>query len=305
MKAFVVVATKGRAKETYVLLDYLQRQSLLPSYVVIIGSEEADIAGLSEHPIILGQQGEVTITTAGSCHQRNVGLDILQNHTADLEPADWFVTFFDDDFRPASNWLAKVAEFMTQDSEVMGVTGHVLADGVGTEFGISELEAELYLSGRRASESHWSKVEQPEELNGLYGCNMAVRGTAASHVRFDENLPLYGWQEDFDFANRSRGTGRLYVIPSCKGVHLGTSSGRTSGVKFGYSQIANPIYLARKGTMSWPFARRMMFKNLAANVYKSITFNQIKDYPGRLRGNIKAVSHLILNKLNPINVLNI
>ncbi|ART80933.1 glycosyltransferase family 2 protein [Oceanisphaera avium] len=305
MKAFVVVATKGRAKETFVLLDYLQQQSLLPSYVVVIGSEESDIAGLNEHPLILSQQGELVVTTAGSCHQRNVGLDVIQQRTLELDASQWFVTFFDDDFRPATDWLAKAGEFLRADSSVMGVTGHVLADGVGTEFGISELEAQLYLNGSRACEPHWSHVDKPQELNGLYGCNMVIRGTSASHVRFDENLPLYGWQEDYDFANRSKEAGHLYVIPGCKGVHLGTSSGRTSGVKFGYSQIANPIYLAKKGTMPWHFARRMMFKNIAANIYKSLTLNKIKDYPGRLRGNLKAFGHLILNKLSPTNVLNI
>lgn len=305
MRAFVVIATKGRAKETEILLDYLSQQTLEPGHIFIVGSEEKDIAGLAEHPLVAQQRVELLITSAGSCHQRNVGLDSLQPYIADLAEEDWFVTFFDDDFRPAPTWLAIAAKYMQQSSELIGVTGHVLADGVGSEFGFSEQDAKDYISGAKPCEQHWSNTPEPQKFDGLYGCNMAIRGNAANHTRFDENLPLYGWQEDYDYANRASSKGDLYLMPDCKGVHLGTSSGRTSGVRFGYSQIANPIYLAKKGSMPWAVARKMMAKNIAANIFKTLTRVKIKDYPGRLKGNIRAIIHLILWKLNPQRVLDI
>ena len=52
MKPFVIIATKGRAKETRVLLDYLLAQSLMPHFVVVVGSEQSDIEGLDTHPFI-------------------------------------------------------------------------------------------------------------------------------------------------------------------------------------------------------------------------------------------------------------
>ena len=44
-------------------------------------------------------------------------------------------------------------------------------------------------------------------------------------------------------------TSRANVL---RGVHLGNKRGRVSGLRFGYSQIANPIYLLQKGTPDKP-----------------------------------------------------
>ena len=78
---------------------------------------------------------------------------------------------------------------------------------------------------------------------------MSIRTSAIGALRFDERLPLYGWQEDIDFTSQLRASGRVVGLNTLNGVHLATKSGRISGMKFGYSQIANPVYLVRKGTM--------------------------------------------------------
>ena len=80
--------------------------------------------------------------------------------------------------------------------------------------------------------------------HGLSPCTRSGEG-----VRFDENLPLYGWAEDVDFCRQLATYGRIVENARTTGVHLGSNSGRTSGVCFGYSQIANPLYLWRKGTL--------------------------------------------------------
>jgi hypothetical protein len=54
----------------------------------------------------------------------------------------------------------------------------------------------------------------------LYGCNMALRMADVGDLRFDEALPLYGWQEDIDFTMRLARRGRL--------VSTGLVSGSTS-----------------------------------------------------------------------------
>jgi GT2 family glycosyltransferase len=77
---------------------------------------------------------------------------------------------------------------------------------------------------------------------------MAVRvlPVHGNGLHFDENLPLYGWLEDVDFCRRLAPYGRIVRNARTAGVHLGSNSGRTSGVCYGYSQIANPLYLWRK-----------------------------------------------------------
>lgn len=305
MKAFVVIATKGRAKETYVLLDYLERQTEKPAHVVLVGSEAKDVEGLEAHPLVTSGQGSILLSRAGLTIQRNAGLDALAPMVAGLPGSEWFVTFYDDDFRPAPNWLESAGKAMQLDRQIMGVTGNVLADGVNSEFGVSEADAAAYISGQKPAENHWSSSSKQKDLSGLYGCNMAYLGTVATTLRFDENLPMYGWQEDFDYSSRTRQYGRVVLEPNCRGVHLGVSSGRTSGVRFGYSQIANPIFLARKGTMTWRTAAKLMSKNLLANIAKTLFMVRIKDFPGRLRGNFRAFSDLISGKLNPLHVLDL
>lgn len=300
MKAFIVIATKGRAKETYVLLDYLQQQTEQPAHVVVVGSEARDVEGLAEHPSASAGGTSILLASAGLTIQRNAGLDALRAYTQDLAAEDWFVTFYDDDFRPARDWLASAARALSADRQLVGITGNVLADGVSSEFGVSEADAAAYLAGSRAPEPHWSSATSIKPQTGLYGCNMAYRGTVASALRFDENLPMYGWQEDFDYSSRARQFGHLILLPSCKGVHLGVSTGRTSGVRFGYSQIANPIFLLRKGTMSWRSALRLMSRNVLANIFKTALRVQIKDFPGRLRGNLIASRDLLCGNLHPL-----
>jgi hypothetical protein len=303
MRAFIIVATKGRAGETGVLLDYLAQQTLAPAHTLVVGSEPGDLEGLEAHP--LTHEGRVTLllTTAGLTLQRNAGLDALTPHVHSLDQRDWLVAFFDDDFRPASNWLENAAKAMQDWPQLVGVTGHVLADGVKSEFGIAETVTQQYLEGSKPAESHWSNATSPRLLTSLYGCNMAFRGTVAGQMRFDENLPLYGWQEDYDFGSRARQYGVVALFPNCRGVHLGTSSGRTSGVRFGYSQIANPIYLAQKGTMSWRVAGTLISKSTLANIIKTAIGVRTKDFPGRLRGNSRAVLHLVTGKLDPSRIL--
>ena len=88
------------------------------------------------------------------------------------------------------------------------------------------------------------------------------------------------------------------------GVHLGIKSGRVSGKRFGYSQIANPVYLIRKGTIPAAFAldsdRRATW---LANVVRSVWPEPHIDRRGRLRGNILASAHLLSGRIEPEHIL--
>jgi GT2 family glycosyltransferase len=134
---------------------------------------------------------------------------------------------------------------------------------------------------------------------------MAFRDRVVAACRFDENLPLYGWQEDVDFSFQARGHGTMLFWPSCVGVHLGVRSGRVSGVRFGYSQIANPLYLMRKGTMDLRKGTWFVVRALASNSLRSAARNARADYPGRLRGNSLAIADLLRRRCHPIRVLDL
>jgi hypothetical protein len=88
-----------------------------------------------------------------------------------------------------------------------------------------------------------------------------------------------------------------------RGVHLGAKGGRTSGVRFGYSQIANPVYLVRKGTVSGRFAWSLMGRNLVANLAKSLWPEPWIDRKGRLKGNILGLIDWALGRISPMRIL--
>ena len=75
--------------------------------------------------------------------------------------------------------------------------------------------------------------------------------------------------------------------------------GRVSGVKFGYSQIANPVFLSRKGTMSWSVSFKMILYNVLANHGKIFWPEAWVDRKGRAKGNWLGVIDLLTGKLHP------
>lgn len=302
MQSFVIVATKGRARTVRALLDSLADQSAPPRRIIVIGTCEDDVEGLDNHP--LTQAGTVRIHVSaqpGSSHQRNVGIDdIFVNEVLDDE-IQTMIAFFDDDFRPADDWLAQCA-IAFEDQTCVGVTGMVLADGVNGA-AISEADAVRYIAGELPRRRHWAGAPQILDVTSLYGCNMAFRASALRDSRFDEALPLYGWLEDRDLSGMVRKIGRTIYSPLPRGVHLGVKSARTSGVRFGYSQVANPIYLWRKGTVEAPVMRRFFFTALAANIVRSVLRDSRADYYGRLKGNIRAISDLLRGRCAPQRVV--
>jgi hypothetical protein len=131
---------------------------------------------------------------------------------------------------------------------------------------------------------------------------MAFRTTAIGSVRFDERLPLYGWQEDVDFSARI--DGELIKTDAFVGVHCGVKAGRERrGEGLGYSQIANPLYLVRKGSMSRSHAIRHCTRNFLANHIRALHPEPWVDRRGRLRGNWIALFDCLRGRLDPERIL--
>lgn len=145
---------------------------------------------------------------------------------------------------------------------------------------------------------------QIRPIYNAYGCNMAIRMSIvrAAALRFDENLPFYGWLEDVDFSRLLAHYGQVVSARQLEGVHLGTKGGRSGGLRLGYSQIANPLYLMRKQTMSVPQATMQIARNLVANMIKVWRPEPWVDRKGRLRGNVIAFRDLLKGRLSPQNI---
>lgn len=314
---FVVIATKGRNADCLRLVDCLEKQSLQPAFTLFVGTEQADIQGLNDLPWMKSGKGKAIISDKiGSSHQRNFGMETLEKEGWFAKYGDnFFCAFFDDDFRLVEDWLEKAAQKFL-DQTIVGLTGRVLADGActgvsghqfeeGQEKGvISEKTAQDFLSGKRPPIPHWTGGDQEKEVDSVYGCNMAFAGKVIRSVRFDENVPLYGWQEDRDYTSLAKRFGRIIYNPSCRGVHMATKSGgRTSGVKFGYSQIINLAYFVKKGTIGWRYACKLGGRNVLSNLLHSTTNHPTTDYKGRLKGNALAARDLLKGQINPMRIL--
>jgi GT2 family glycosyltransferase len=280
----VGIATIGRPALLGAVLEEFARQTRRPDRIIVCAPTADDVAGIP------ADHADVIIGPRGLTRQRNVIIDRLDD--CDL------LQFFDDDFVPATTYLAEIERAFISDPGVAMITGEVIADGIiGPGFDIAE--ARRRLARTMASGGTLQPVE-----NG-YGCNMAVRLAAvrAAQCRFDERLPLYGWLEDVDFSRQLAREGRIAKMDAARGVHLGVKQGRQSGVRLGYSQIANPIYLSRKGTCPWSRTLRQMSRNVAMNLARSLKPEPYVDRAGRFAGNLKAIRDLMTGRLDPERIL--
>jgi GT2 family glycosyltransferase len=282
MRIHAVIATTGRPDIVKRVVTRIAEQSRPPDGVLVVGASPDDIAGLDG----AFDKLETMISRRGLCRQRNAALDHLGDSTD-------VVAFFDDDFVPADDFLARLEALLSEQPDVVGATGVLVADGAqGHQIGFDDAVSRLDHSSDRPAPSK-------SDCLSLYGCNMAIRLSAAAGLRFDEKLPLYGWQEDVDFTHQLSWRGRLVKTSELTGIHMGARSGKTSGKRLGYSQIANIVYLWRKGTMCPWLGERLLFQNIVSNVVRSLWPEHDIDRRGRLVGNLLALRDLMKGTIDP------
>jgi glycosyltransferase involved in cell wall biosynthesis len=279
----VIVATRGRPEIVGASVRYLlEKQSLKPVQTIVSCVMESDAGDLRN------VEGVTVVTgPAGSSTQRNLGLSLLAD---DID----VVAFFDDDFVADKDWLAVAAATFLDERDVVGFTGDVLIDDIkGTGLKFDEA-VRVVESDRSRNPRQWIEPFSP------YGCNMAFRASAIGDVRFDERLVLYGWLEDRDFAATvAGGRGRCVKCTDARGVHMGVKGGRVAGEQFGYSQIVNPIYMLRKGTMTRTEAVNQIFRNVSSNIIKAARPEPYIDRLGRLRGNRIGMADIVRGRVEP------
>lgn len=290
LRLAVGIATVGRPQLLANLLQVLRRQSRPPDALIVCAPAARDVEGVLE----AFPGGRIVLGVRGLPHQRNA----IMEAASDLDA----VVFFDDDFVACARYLENTERIFLHAPDVVMTTGHVLADGIlGPGFSVEEAISRLLASGEVPA---GEPLYLHDVYNG-YGCNMSVRlaPVKAHRLAFDEALPLYAWLEDVDFSRCLAAHGRIVRSPATRGVHMGVKAGRQSGVRLGYSQIANPIYLMGKRSVSWRRVVPLMSRNLAANLIRSVNPEPYVDRLGRLAGNVRALGDLCRGRLNPSRIL--
>lgn len=281
----VIVASLGRPDALAELLEDLERQSRRAARIILSVTDRADVpATVADYHNV-----DVVLGPKGSCAQRNTAL----THLGD---ACDVVMFLDDDYVPSRFALERAVRLIETNPDVVGATGHLLADGIHGP-GISIGEARGMLA-QYDGEADPAAVPH-HDLDGLYGCNMVFRASGITGLQFDERLPLYGWQEDIDFAARAAKQGRVVKTFAFAGVHRGIKRGRSSGLRVGYSQVVNPVYLSRKGTMRPRYAAKIVMRNILANHVRAFRPEPWVDRAGRARGNWLGLIDLAMGKIRP------
>ena len=286
----VGIPTRGRPAILRETLADLALQTHAPDQVFVVYYEAKDVGELpSLFPRIRFIQGK---GSGGSCSQRN--------HLLDAAAAGGFDLIFiqDDDFFAQRQYLERAVEVFARDPEVVGATGRILHNGAtGPGYTVDFARGVL----APITQAPTLAEAPPRPAFNTDGCNMVFRMRVVRdhRVRFDETMPGYAWYEDIDFSRRMLPYGKLVHVPGTQGIHLGAKVGKTSGRRYGYSQVANPVYLARKGTFPWPNAWRSIGRNLLANAAKTLRPEPYIDRRGRLEGNLLGVRDLLKARLHP------
>ncbi|MCU0889897.1 MAG: glycosyltransferase family 2 protein [Rubritepida sp.] len=285
MKIAIGIATRGRPTILGEVLAELDRQARTPDRVLVCHVTPEDV-------------GELPARFPGVTFlaQSPGGLTRQRNRLLDAVPDCDVMLFLDDDFLAGPEWLAVLEAVMTREPGCAVATGTVIADGakgpgITVEEGRALLAADAPPAEPLASVPHF---------NG-YGCNMAVRlaPLRALRLRFDERLPLYGWYEDIDFTRRLLPAGSILRLAGARGVHLGVKQGRVPGIRLGYSQVVNPIYLALKGSFPWSHALPSAGRHTLINLLRSVAPEPEVDRWGRFRGNLLGLWDLLRGRVQP------
>lgn len=285
----VIIPTYGRREVLARLLVWLGKQTKLPDEVILSTTDETQLPDV-------GTRFPVSTVFGVKCvsAQRNRGLEKA------LGRFD-VITYLDDDLIPATDYLERAGRALEQNPDWAVVMGNIIWDGATT----GEISWADGVETLRTAEACGRTDPRVFDQVGAQGGNMTIRTAMIGDLRFDERLALYSWQEDIDFTTQLGRRGRIVCLPAIRSAHLAVRGGRTSGIRFGYSQVANPVYLLRKGTMPTDFAMKLIARNIVANVVRSVRPEIHIDRRGRLRGNLIALSHLLKGRVEPEYILEI
>jgi GT2 family glycosyltransferase len=288
----VLIPSRGRAVELLETVESILKQSVQPALIILsVTCEDDFIAEIRDLPRV-----KLVVGPTGKTSQLNRGVKALGS---DID----VIAIMDDDVELLRDYLKMIRDIFRRYPDLMGLTGQMVVNG-GLDRAQARRMAEKEFSSpveEKAAEVFWLKPNQ-----GLYGCCMALRHSLFDHIQYDERLPLYSWMDDADIGMRAQRYGRCCYYPDAGLIHLGVNGGRVSGVRFGFCQIMNPVYLASERVFNWPDVIRIhVVKVLLANLLGWLRRDSKVDRAGRLRGNWLALLSWLQGRIEPERILEI
>lgn len=287
MPIAVVIASTKRADVLASTLESIRGQSRVPDEVVLSVTAPSDLPPTLPIPVT------TVIGAPGAARQRNAGLGALRC-------TPMFVAFLDDDIILHRDYLANMERLFLERAELVLAMGHLLANG-----NVSTDDAFRLLARCEETDDRYYPVKAA--FGGVYGCNMCIRFDISKQEPFDERLSLYSIMEDVDIGSRVRRYGEIGYYFGSVAVHLRAPGGRVSHQALGYSEVMNPIYLGRKGSIPMKYALlnfllKMPVKNAVLSIMPSLRRHEHRK---RLIGNLRAAWDVALGRVKPERVIEI
>src|SRR6266446_7743541 len=113
----VVIASKGRPDFVSETIENLGRQTLKPKEIIIVVPSKEDLPTKR-----WGDDVRYIVGPLGLTVQRNKGIEAISNTVT-------YIGFFDDDFELKADYLEQAVTFMNANVSIMGISGHLLANG--------------------------------------------------------------------------------------------------------------------------------------------------------------------------------
>jgi GT2 family glycosyltransferase len=287
----VVIASKGRPQILAATVESLKNQTVPVEHVFCAITSQDDI-----EPRTAAMPQVTTLTCpVGLTRQRNAAIDRVVGQFE-------VIFFLDDDMQLAPTYIAAAIEFLNDNEQVVGFSGHLLKNG-----NVTREEAIALIDSYRDAPNDYRplfRCRGPHWV--MHGCNMVARSRVLKYERFDENLPLYGFAEDYEYSLRIRNYGRVGRFRKCVAVHLETPSGRISEKRVGYAMLANNWYFLGKRLThcSTPllgylrFAVRLALLEPINNVV-SFAFLGRRQRAARFQGNLLAIRDILFGVCSP------
>jgi glycosyltransferase involved in cell wall biosynthesis len=289
----VVLVSKGRPEVLADTIDSVLRQTLAPRQIIVVVPAAEDLPGREWGSVVQTIVGPLGITA-----QRNQALEAIP-------PSINYVAFFDDDFELKTDYLEQAVRFMENCPAAVGLSGLLLADGR-----VSRQKAREMLAQHAHRSSERGNFQSRGDLHSFHGCNMFMRRALLVDEKFDENLPLYGFAEDYEISMRLERYGKVGKFRYCAGVHLAWGAGRMRDIQYGYSLIANQWYCLKKGTVHAPpleaniwFWKVVVGRMLLFTLKHLLRRDRECDWPKRMQGHLLALRDILFDRCHPRRIL--
>jgi len=299
----IVTPTLKRPMEVRDLLKDLEKQSFLPTEVIIVdgivekNSETEGVVSELRHdlpfPVVFIRQG------GGTAIQRNAGIDAARG---DL------VAFIDDDVRLEPNFFEKIVEVLSGplNADVGGAVGYRTNCHLELErstrwrwyrrlrlFTVFEPGRYDYKCGYPINNSLQPPFSGIREVDFMTtACAVWRRSVFDSGLRFDEFFRDFGVLEDAHFSLKAGRAWRLLQCGDAHCVELHSPNGREDRKKIGFKSVVNYHYVFRDigGPLSplqrYRFWRFQAFEavRIASSAFRRFNAGDIADLRGRAQG---------------------